>query len=65
MAVVGVYFKVAGIYIRMECTGLCGMGRVTERLDPQPGLSQEINGTENTVFKDAYVDRVSNSGGRN
>lgn len=45
MAVVRLYFKVAGIYIRMECIGLWGMSGVTERLDPQPGLSQEINGT--------------------
>ncbi len=27
------------------------MGRVTERLDPQPGLSQEINGTRTRFSK--------------
>lgn len=45
MAMVGLYFKVAGIYITIESMALWGMGRVSERLDPQPRLSQEKNGT--------------------
>lgn len=44
MTGVGVYFKVAGIYVRIECIGLWDFGGVTERLDPQPRLSQKTYG---------------------
>ena len=51
MTGVGVYFKVAGIYIRIECIRLRDFDGVTDRLDPQPGLSQKIYGIRTQFSK--------------